>query len=201
MRNTLNQKKNFVKRELRFTESKLYYNVSKFGNGNEVDIPFENINGEKVSFKTSNNILLIFSMILYLIAIIVQVSYFRGGKTEMLAGVIWAGVATIVLLVYWFSRENFWKIRLANDTYIFVHKNIPSDAATEAFLNDLIKSRNKYLVENYAIIDENLTYESQLSNLKWLKGINALSKSEFDNKYVELKTTLKQNKTHIGFGK
>jgi len=197
----LKQKKNFVTRELRFTESKLFYNVSKFGNENEVDILFENLNGEKVSHKSTNHTLLIISGIIYLIAIIVQISLFRGGTGEKFAGLFWAGIGTIFLIIYFLSRQNFWKIRLANDSYIYIHKNIPNKSATDQFIAELMKSRNEFLRENYALVDENLSYESQLNNFKWLKSIDAITKAEFDQKYKELKQSVKPEKSNIGFGK
>jgi len=197
----LKQTKNFVKREFRFTDSKLFYNVSKFGNGNEIDIPFENLNGEKVSHKSTNHTLLIISVIIYLIAIAIQISLYRGGTGEKGAGIFWAGIGTIFLVLYWFSRQDFWKIKLTNDSYIYIHKNIPNESATEKFLSELMKSRNEFLKENYAVIDENLSYESQLNNFKWLKSIDAISKAEYEQKYAELKQTVKPEKPNIGFGK
>ncbi len=197
----LKQTKNFVKRELKITDSKLFYNVTKFGNGNEVDIPYENLNGEKVSHKSINHVLLIVSIVLYLIAIAVQISWFRGANTEKFAGLFWGIIATVVLSLYWFSRQIFWKIKLSNDNYIYIHKNIPSKSATDHFLAELMKSRNDFLKENYAIVDENLSYESQLNNFKWLKSMNAISKEEFNRKYAELKQTVKPEKQNIGFGK
>ncbi|MEM7187829.1 MAG: hypothetical protein AAF466_14360, partial [Bacteroidota bacterium] len=125
---------------------------------------------------------------------------FRKGETDNLAGLIWAGIGTVILLIYWISRENFWKIKLSNDTYLYVHKNVPNEQTTDAFVNDLMRSRNEYLKENYTNIDENLSYETQLNSLKWLKSIEVLTKSEFDQKYEELKRTVKPDKTNIGFG-
>lgn len=197
----LRQRKNFVKREFRLTESKLFYNVTKFGNGNEVDIPFENINGDKVSFKSINHTLLIIAGIIYLIAIAIQVSAYRGGNTEDFAGLFWAIVATVFLVLYFLSKQNFWKIRLNNDSYLYIHKNIPNKSTADKFIENLMKSRNGYLKENYAIVDENLSYESQLNNFKWLKSINAISKEEFDQKYAELKQVVKPQPPNIGFGK
>lgn len=197
----LRQNKNFVKRELRFTDSKLFYNISKFGNGNEFDIPFENLDGEKVSHKSINHTLLIIAIIIYLITIIVQLSLYREGKEEILVGLLWAGLGTIFLVLYFLSRQNLWKIRLANDNFIYIHKNVPSKSVTDQFLSELMKSRNEFLKENYATVDENLSYESQLNNLKWLKSINAISKEEFDQKYTELKHSVKPEKPNIGFGK
>lgn len=197
----LKQNKNFVKRELRITDSKLFYNVSKFGNGNEVDIPFENLNGEKTSHKSTNRTLLIIAGVIYLIAIAIQIGLYRGGNGEKFAGLFWAGIGTIFFVIYFLSRQNFWKIRLTNDSYIYIHKSIPSKSATDQFLSELMKSRNEFLKENYAIVDENLSYESQLNNFKWLKSINAISKEEFDQKYAELKQSVKPEKPNIGFGK
>lgn len=197
----LKQNKNFVKRELRITDSKLFYCVSKFGNEDETDIPFENLNGEKTSHKSTNHTLLIISGVIYLIAIAVQISLYRGGTGEKFAGFFWAGIGTIFLVIYLLSRENFWKILLSNGSYIYIHKNIPSKSATNLFLSELMKSRNEFLKENYAIVDKNLSYESQLNNFKWLKSINAISKEEFDQKYAELKQSVKTEKPNIGFGK
>lgn len=194
----LKQNKNFVRRELRITESKLFYNVSKFGNANEVDIPFENLNGEKVSHKSTNHILLIIASTIYLIAFAIQISLYRGGTGEKYAGLFWAGIGTVFLIIYLLSTQNFWKIRLINDNYIYIHKNIPSKSATDQFLSELMKSRNEFLKENYALVDENLSYESQLNNFKWLKSINAISKEEFDQKYAELKHSVKPEKPNIG---
>ena len=80
----LTQSKNFAKRELRLTESKLFYNYSKFGNSNEIDIPFENIEGEKVTHKTSNNVILFFSAVVYVVSIAVFVGRIRNGSGEEL---------------------------------------------------------------------------------------------------------------------
>jgi hypothetical protein len=67
---TLLQHKNVETREVRFSDSKLFCKVSKFGNTNEIDIPFENIDGEKVSFKSSNNTVLMISVGLLLVSCI-----------------------------------------------------------------------------------------------------------------------------------
>jgi len=195
------QNKNFVKRKLRITDSKLFHTVSKFGNGNEVDIPFENLNGEKVSQKSTNNIFLMIAGVIFLIAIATQISLYRGGTGEKFAGLFWAGFGVVFLVIYFLSKQNFWKIRLTNESYIYIHKNIPNKSATDQFLSELMKSRNEFLKENYAIVDENLSYESQLNNFKWLKSIDAISKDEFDKKYAELKKSVKQEKPNIGFGK
>jgi len=199
--NTLKQKKNFLSREIRISESKFFYKESKFANENEFDIAYESLDGEKISHKNSNSIILSISIIFYILSIATFFAQLKGADVEKYAWIFWAIVATIVLTFYWTSREDMWKIKLVNNGYIFIHKNIPSKEIVDSFIKDLLDYRNEYLKENYSFIDENLSYEAQLNNLKWLRSINVISKAEFEDKYSELKRLVKPSKKVIGFEK
>lgn len=193
---TLVQKKNFVTRELRISEAKLFCKVSKFGNTNEIDMPFENIDGEKVSFKSSNNVLLLVSMGLNLMSIINLFLDF--GKWISLLGFV---IATILFVIYWLSIGDFWQIKLMDGNSILILKDVPEAKTVDNFIDEIIKARNVYLRENFATIDENLDYESQLNNFKWLKAINAITKEEFEAKHEELKKIFFHSDLNIGFNK
>lgn len=193
---TLVQKKNFVTRELRISDAKLFCKVSKFGNTNEIDIPFENIDGEKVSFKSSNNILLLVSMGLNLLSIINLFLDFS--KWISLLGFV---IATILFVIYWLSIGDFWQVKLMDGNSILVVKDVPDAKTVDHFIDEIIKSRNVYLRENFASIDENLDYESQLNNFKWLKAIKAITKEEFEAKHEELKKIYFHSDLNIGFNK
>lgn len=193
---TLVQKKNFVTRELRISEAKLFCKVSKFGNTNEIDMPFENIDGEKVSFKSSNNVLLLVSMGLNLLSIINLFLDF--GKWISLLGFV---IATILFVIYWLSIGDFWQIKLMDGNSILVVKDVPDTKTVDHFIDEIIKARNVYLRENFAAIDENLDYESQLNNFKWLKAIKAITKEEFEAKHAELKKIYFHSDLNIGFNK
>lgn len=193
---TLLQKKNFVTRELRISDTKLFCKVSKFGNTNEIDIPFENIDGEKVSFKSSNNVLLLVSMSLNLISIINLFLDF--GKWISVIGFI---IATILFVIYWFSIGDFWQVKLMDGNSILVVKDVPDTETVDNFIDEIIKARNLYLIENFADIDENLDYESQLNTFKWLKAVKAISKEEFEAKHAELKKIYSHSDLNIGFNK
>jgi len=198
---TLNQNRNFVNRELKIGDSKLYYKVSKLGTEDELDIPYENLTSDKISQKTSNNTVLAISLALYVLSIALLVADLRGSNVEAVAWIVWAVIATIVLVKYLRGRENLWKLKLTNNSYINIHKNVPSENATNLFIEKIYSKRNEYLRENYLIIDGNLNYENQLNNLKWLKTMNVISKSEFEEKYDELKRTYKPSQKSIGFEK
>ena len=193
---TLVQKKNFVTRELRISDAKLFCKVSKFGNTNEIDMPFENIDGEKVSFKSSNNVLLLVSMGLNLLSIINLFLDF--GKWISLLGFV---IATILFVIYWLSIGDFWQIKLMDGNSILVVKDVPDTKTVDHFIDEIIKTRNVYLRENFATIDENLDYESQLNNFKWLKAIKAITKEEFEAKHAELKKIYFHSDLNIGFNK
>jgi hypothetical protein len=193
---TLVQKKNFVTRELRISDTKLFCKVSKFGNTNEIDMPFENIDGEKVSFKSSNNVLLLVSIGLNLLSIINLFLDF--GKWISLLGFVFA---TILLVIYWLSIGEFWQVKLMDGNSILVVKDVPDTKTVDDFIDEIIKARNIYLRENFASIDENLDYESQLNNFKWLKAIKAITKEEFEAKHAELKKIYFHSNMNIGFNK
>jgi len=128
-------------------------------------------------------------------------SYSYGENRDPYLSLVWFTLGTVMLVVYLISKKSLWKVKLSNNSYLFIHKNIPNESETNQFLADLIDARNQYLRENYAQIDENLNYEHQLSNFRRLKSIKAITKEEFDAKYNELKQTVKPDKTNIGFKK
>lgn len=193
---TLIQKKNFVTRELRISEAKLFCKVSKFGNTNEIDMPFENIDGEKVSFKSSNNVLLLVAIGLSLLSFINLFLTF--GNWISVVGFV---IATILFVIYWLSIGDFWQVKLMDGNSILVVKDVPDAKTVDHFIDEIIKARNVYLRENFAAIDENLDYESQLNNFKWLKAIKAITKEEFEAKHAELKKIYFHSDLNIGFNK
>lgn len=195
----LKQRKGFDSREFRFTDSKLYYVQGRLGESNEVDIPFENIDGERGIFRTSKTSWLVVSAVLALLAVALGLSGVAGTSGWAIALVPAVGALACGVL-YGYSRKEFWKLKLKDD-YLYLYKNIPSRQETEAFLKSLLEARNAYLRENYLQIDENLDYEQQFYNLRWLRSIDAISKAEFEAKYEELKQTVKPEKRTIGFSK
>lgn len=193
---TLVQKKNFVTRELRISEAKLFCKVSKFGNTNEIDMPFENIDGEKVSFKSSNNVLLLVAIGLSVLSFINL--FLNFGNWISVVGFI---VAAVLAVIYWLSIGDFWQVKLMDGNSILVVKDVPDAKTVDHFIDEIIKARNVYLRENFAAIDENLDYESQLNNFKWLKAIKAITKEEFEAKHAELKKIYFHSNLNIGFNK
>lgn len=198
--NELKQRKGFDKRAFRFTDAKLFYEQGRLGEYNEVDIPFENIEGQRATYRTSKILWLLLASTLLLVAVATAWGTAQQGGSLWALTLIPLGIAAAFFGLYGNSRKEFWKLKLKED-YLYLYKNIPSREATEAFLKSLLEARNAYLRENYLQIDENLDYEQQFYNLRWLRSIEAIDKAEFEAKYEELKQTVKPEKKAIGFGK
>lgn len=196
---SLKQRNLFSKREFRIADSKLFYKISEFGNEKESTIPFENLEVEPVSYKNYNYPLLAISLVFYIMAYSLFSNWLEGKAATVLGGPILAIVASGFLGYFWFGRENYWQVRCFENQNISILKDKPSKKKVNDFISELRLSRNIYLKETYANIDENLSYENQLSSLKWLRSLNALSKEEFDLKYDILKTSIKPDKRNIGF--
>lgn len=200
---TLKQKPLFKKnREYRILETKLFFRESKVEGEHEFNIQYEDIASEKTSYKSANGIFLVFSAVMYVLSVI-TFAIRNEPDVEASAWAILVILATVLLVVYFYNRENSWKIKLSNNNYIFFHKNSPDADTVEKFIDELFRARNKYLCETYMRFDENLNYETQVNDLKWLKRVEAISKAEFDEKYSELQAlfNLSKPKKSIGFDK
>ncbi len=198
--NELKQSKLFITRKFKIGEKKLFHTVSKFGNSKEVAISFENINSDLVSEKIAANIFLYFSIFFLVMCSIFFVDMVNGGKSDIVGVSIFLTIGLAILAFYLYTKEEFWKLTLADNQEIYIPKNTPSSLEVSKFIETLILKRNNYLKDNYAIIDENVDYLSQLENLKWLLNLDAITKIEFDELYKDLKTTVRPEKKHIGFG-
>ena len=197
----IKQKKNFTNRELKIKENKVFYKFGKFGNENEMVIPFENISGEKVSNETGRTGLLIGGIITIVISIGLIVLRFFEEDIEKYAELFWLIIGFVLLSIYYITKEKFWKIKLRNDDYIYLHKSIPNQKSVDDFISVMIEKRDKYLVANYGQINKNLDYENQYQNWKWLLNINAINKKEFEQKEDELNKIFGKEERTIGFRK
>lgn len=198
------QKKLFNKKEFRISDSKLYYSLTKFGNKNEVIIPYEEISGEKVSQTSTNFTLFTLSLTVFLVGVVIAgIAVLLAEPNEASGLVIFGSVlmtiGALLFILFLYSRESFWKIQLSDSRNLFFHQNIPDQAKTEHFISELLNSRNVFLRQNYMIVDKNLNYESQLNTFRWLKSIHAINQNEFEDLYNELKKTVDPLKTNIGF--
>jgi hypothetical protein len=198
--NHLVQKTIFIKREIKIQETGFLYKFSKFGSENEIFIPFENLTSQRLSVKKSEIMFLVASFVMYMVTLICAESYIEKEKDHPgLSAIIITGIiSTFLLALFFYNRQNLWRVVLTNYNHAFLFKNKPNTSITDEFYKYLIEARNSYLRDNYAVLDKGINYEDQLKNLKWLKSMDVLSKSEFEAKYSELKSIINPTSS-IGF--
>ena len=68
-----------------------------------------------------------------------------------------------------------------------------------AFIDTLFLERDNYLKQTYLNLDANLSYETQVNDLKWLRNVEAISREEFNKYYDDLKLLFAPKKGNIGF--
>jgi hypothetical protein len=196
---TLVQKKQFHQREFEILESKLRFKESRFGNEQELYIPYENILGSKSSFKKTEPWFILIGLFFTLLTVLTIIWHFQDGSSEAEAPVVWGCFSLLFFYLSFKMKENSWKIGLINNESIMMFRNRPNNIDVEEFFNNLIEKRNSFLLNNYGFIDRNLNYERQFNNLEWLRSRNVLTAKEFEERHDQLKALFDTTNSRIGF--
>ncbi|MBF4494810.1 hypothetical protein IR010_19885 [Flavobacterium sp. MR2016-29] len=195
---TIKQRRFFTKREYNILDNKLHYKTSHIGGETEGMVAFEDLSKEKTTYKSSNSALLIISIFIFglagLLFLIRNDKDYESGTWE---AVLFMGV--VLFIIYFIMNENSWKIRTNNKGYIFLFKKRPNEKSVDEFISTLFLERDNYLKERYLNLDPNLSYETQVNDLKWLLNVEAINKKEFDKSYEDLKLLYAPKKGIIGF--
>lgn len=106
---------------------------------------------------------------------------------------------TVLLIIALKSVENIWKINTVNNQFIKIYKNCPDEITVNNFVTNMLKQRNKYLIETYGKVNSNLNYEKQYNNFLWLRNMGVINESEFIEKTKDLDFTFGRQNNKIGF--
>jgi len=195
---SLKQQRLLKKIEFNILENKLHYKTSYLGGESESMIAFENLSKEKTTHKTTNIIILLMALFFFMLG---GMSFsFRNDKGvdhEMWISFVLLGI--VLFAVYIFMNENSWRLRTHSNGFLFLFKKKPNENTVNEFISKLFTERDKYLREQYLSFDPNLSYETQLNDLKWLRNVEAVSKEEFDKYYADLKLLYAPKTGKIGF--
>lgn len=193
------QKKGYMKREVKIFETKVHCKTTLFGIVSDIVVPFENLPNQKESFVLHRRSMLI---ILGLLAFLTLVCLIYKDDKEFDPN-IWMFFFTIFLLaipVYFYSVENLWRVRMGFNVNIFAFKKIPNVTEVDKFFELLFATRNDYLKQTYFLpMTKNLTYDSQKSNLQWLRKNEAISGIEFKKSIEQLNKLFLSENNKIGF--
>lgn len=189
------QKKNFKTTTYLIEENRLLINESTHGQIDEFEIPFQEWYRTKLNHKSSNNIQLVLGGVLTAVGLL-YLSVEKVGDNFKF-GFILTGL--IFLILYWRSKHEIWKLKLGNNTYLFLHKAIPNEEHVNQFLTELYDKRDKFLIKEYGNINGMLSYENLFNNFNYLKNLEVISDSAYEEKLLVLNKMYKIEKNTIGF--
>ncbi|RAK25283.1 hypothetical protein B0I03_101448 [Flavobacterium aquaticum] len=203
MQKELVQKRGFTKREAKIMETKVVYKSTLFGKEFEVSIPYENLSRHKDSYLLNRKN---FYIPVIALGFLTFVTFMWRNDKDLqndlgeYQWIIWGGFFLISTSIYLLSIENLWRIRVHYNTYLYFFKSIPNKKVVDDFLEFLFEMRDNYLKETYFYKpNKNLSFESQINNLQWLRKNEVISASEFKNRMKELEEVFNQEQTKIGF--
>ena len=194
----LHQKKLFIRKTFRLTETGLYFKDSNLTNSYETEIPYQEINFSKISKQKKSNTFLNLLVIIFGLASILNLILLVSGRFAL----DWRNLLVTTCLTFIFALLSYSKsnkhvfIPTENDGLLEFFAAIPDNASVDNFLENLFKKIASFLKKKYATLDKDLPIDHQLSNLIWLKEKDILSDDEFTALKNEL---LKRNTNPIGF--
>ncbi|WP_347050668.1 hypothetical protein [Flavobacterium olei] len=110
---TIKQRRLFTKREYNILNNKLIYKTSYIGGESEGAIAFENLVKEKMTYKSTNPVLMLISFLFFGMAGLSFV--FRNDKdADPNMWIVFTFMAVVMLGVYLLMNENSWKIKTQN---------------------------------------------------------------------------------------
>lgn len=193
------QKYFHIKREAKILDTKVIYKSTIFGKEAEVSIPYEELSRDKEShFKTIPYINIIIGILSFFTFICFI--YKNDKDFEDKAWLFWGTLLLVAIIIYFFTKEVLWKVRVQNNTYLFFLKNHPDKETVNDFIDSLFVSRDKYLRDTYFFEPTKyVTYESQKNNFQWLRRMEAINNEEFQKRKKELDEVFNMEVKKIGF--
>lgn len=193
----LSQNRLFIKRKIIIADTKVLYRSSKFGNNFEINIPYEELTSHKETYRINFE----YGWLIIGILTLSSIASFSWRNDKEYDPHMWIFFTLLTIAAFAFHfqiRENVWRIKLQNYTYIFINKKLPNEDEVNNFIDNLFKQRNKYLEETYLHINRNMAYEPQFKNLQWLKKTEAIDREVFEKKKKELDVLFNSDRK-IGF--
>ena len=196
----LAQRKLFKVNEFTLQEGSLKIKSRDLTSSQELNISYEEIDIKNlIKQKQTDNILLIITIVFGIILIInllnpanYEDEGFFGVSIFLLAITLISGLLTYA------KSKNTYLVPTVKNGYLEIFKTKPNEEKVAAFVDELGKRINHYLLSKYGTIDTDLPSEPQLLNLQWLKEREVLSAEEFEN----LKSKLIKGAKHenpVGF--
>lgn len=201
----LRQQGLFRSYRIQIGDSQLLYRISQRGTHKEHTINFEQLGGIRTSQLRGYPLLWIAAAACALVGLGILLSEIASQRTAD-PGISWfaiacfGGLALLLTALFFLLRSRYWRIATTDQKLaVLFYQRKPSVFVVDQFYQRLLDARNAYLFRQYATLEDNLAYEEHLSNLKWLRSIQAIDGVQYDALYRELKKRTDPGSTRIGF--
>lgn len=184
----------------------MFYKVSRRGLHREVSVPYEQLGGVRTShlkgpglLRQLSGLCLGLATVLFLL-VINPYGSLKGDWVNFFL-LLLPSVSVLSIILFYVLRKRYWKIEtLDRKQAIWFYQRKPGRFQVDKFFECLMEARNSYLFQQYATLEDQLSYEEHLNNLKWLRSIQALDKEQYEILYNELKKRTDPRSGRIGFG-
>jgi hypothetical protein len=195
----LRQRRLFKTNTFILEQNHLYYKTKNLFTSFETEYPYENlITKRTVRQREPNYWLLVIFSILLLGAVAEWVNYFDNSSEKESLGVnIWFTTVVIVfgLLFYISSKLNV-LIKTTSEKYLFFFADSPGKERVNEFIAALREAQKAFLLNKY-FFDTGRAYDSRFNSLEWLRDIEIIITTEFEELKQKLNTEIR-NSTYPG---
>jgi len=199
---SLKQKRYFDSREFYLNDDYINVKFKNLKKTNEVGIDYDYVTGKKQRIVDGS----VTTYVIFRISFILVTLSFLGVQfTDKITSThigIFAIIGFTALIIYYFSRNDFLKIDVSDNEYIYMHRKIPNESEVEKFVDNLMEKRNEYLKKKHLSFDKLLPYEEQHKNLRKLVDFKVINQTEFEDEESKLKRlfgNINEPKQKIGF--
>jgi len=200
--NELKQKRFFDTRAFCLNDSSIKVTFKNLKKSNEVEIDYDFVTGKMQKTLDGSVTTYIIMRIAFILMTLSLFAIQVTNKITYKSTVIFALIGVVSLIIYYLSRNDFLKIDVSDNQYIYIHRTIPSKKIVTEFVQTLTKKRNHYLKEKFLKFDKLLSYEDQHKNLVKLLDFKVIDKSTFEIEEKKLKQlfgNIENPKNIIGF--
>lgn len=197
---SLEQKGMFESYNFLIDDAGLYVKHNKGKDVSEYNIPYEKITANKYTNIDDNKTALLVGLVICIISVVLFISYINGGDVSPEAAPFWLIIGLIIIGYYFKTKRKRLILLTTENKSISFFQEKPSLEKVNEFIDNLIKMRNKNLLDKYGRPNKLLQYSVQYDNLNWLLNTRAITKEIYDKQLNELNILFNQTSPNSAIG-
>jgi hypothetical protein len=190
MENTLFQKRNFASRKFILDKQYLSIEHKSWKEEKSWKVRLDKIGNQKYYVKESNNPKILSIIIIGTIFIsctILYIFFNKHTRDNTISTIIIDSVVVLFGLLFIFKKVNNDINIIGGEQTLTFYNDTKNEKELNEFIDYVIQSANKYILDKYGKIDSDLPEETQLNILRWLKDRELINDKEYDSLKQEYK--------------